>query len=193
MSIRPLILTSVAALALTASAYASPSTFGLAGSVGATPTFSITSPDGLTATYSSPSGNGFQVSDTTGLLSFNTALIDFNFFGSDPLTITFSSPVYSVDVPFALLDSYSTTDSLTVTANTGQTATFAGVPDGLALGEPEGSADLSFATGATSVTLTGTSAFAVGDVVATTPEPSSIALLATGLAGLATRLRRRKL
>ncbi len=192
MSIRPLILSSVAALALTASAYASPSTFGLAGSIGQAPTFSITASTGLTATYSSTAGNMFAVQDTTGLLSFNTALLDNNF-GDDPLTITFSSPIYGISLPFAILDAFGSGDSLTVTTNTGQTATFAGVSDGLILQEPEGNVNLSFTLPTTSVTFDGTNAFAIGDVVSTTPEPSSIALLATGLAGVATRLRRRKL
>ncbi len=190
MSLRSLILTSMAALAVSASANAS--TFGLESSIGATPTFSITS-GGVTATYTSPAGNGFAVQDTTGLLTFNTALLDSNFFGTDPLTISFSTPISgTILIPFAVLDSYSRTDSLTVTANTGQTTGFLASPDGLALGEPEAIARLSLTAPITSVTLSGTNAFAIGDVstVAATPEPTSIVLLATGLVGIVLRRRR---
>ena len=135
-----------------------------------------------------------MVQNTAGLLTFNTALLDNNFFGSDPLTISFSTPVSgTILIPFAFLDSYSTTDSLTVTANTGQTAGFLATPDGLPLGEPEAIANFSLRVPVTSLTLSGTNAFAIGDVstVAATPEPGSIVLLATGLAAIATRRRRR--
>lgn len=190
MSLRSLILTSMAALAVSASANAS--TFGLESSIGATPTFSITS-GGVTATYTSPAGNGFAVQDTTGLLTFNTALLDSDFFGTDPLTISFSTPISgTLLIPFAVLDSYSTTDSLTVTANTGQTTGFVASPDGLALGEPEGMASLSLTAPITSLTLSGTNAFAIGDVstVTATPEPTSIVLLATGMVGIVLGRRR---
>ena len=187
MSLRSLIFSSIAAFALSTSAHAT--TFGLEGSIGATPTFSITS-GGVTATYSSPAGNEFAVQDTTGLLTFSTALLDNNFFGTDPLTITFSRAISgNIFIPFAILDSYSTTDSLTATSNTGQTGTFAGVPDGLPLGEPEGLARLFLLTPTTSLTLSGTSAFAIGDI-STTPEPTSFVLLATGLTGIMLGRRR---
>lgn len=191
MSLRSRILVSIACLSVTAGAHAS--TFGLAGSVGATPTFSISS-TGLTATYSSPAGNGFVVQNTTGLLSFNTALLDNNFFGTDPLTISFSSPISgTILIPFAILDSYSTTDSLTVTANTGQRTGFLASPDSLPLGEPEGLATFSVSTPITSLTLSSAEAFAIGDVstaVAATPEPTSLVLLVTGMAGVVLSRRR---
>ena len=191
MTLRSLLLASFAALTLPVAAHAT--TLGLAGSMGATPTFTVTS-NGLTATYSSGAGNGFQVQDTTGLLTFNTALLDNNFFGTDPLTISFSSLVSgSLSIPFAILDSYSIADTLLLTTNTGQKMIFSATPDGLALGEPEGIASLMLNAPIQSFTLTSSNAFAIGDISTTpapTPEPGSLILMTTGLAGIAL-LRRR--
>lgn len=195
MSLRSLLLSSVAAFAVLGSAHAT--TFGLQNSMGDSPTFSVTS-NGVTATYSSPTGNGFQVQDTTGLLTFSTALLDNNFFGSDPLTITFSSAVSgTVYLPFAILDSYGTNDLLVLTTNTGQSMSFGATPDGLALGEPEGIATMLMNAPTQSFTLTSNNAFAIGDITtaaapAATPEPGSIVLLATGLAGIALTMGRRR-
>lgn len=197
MSFRALVVASVAALAMGASAHAS--TFAFENSMNATLPLSITS-GGVTATFSSVAGNGYQVQNTAGLLSFNTGLLDNNFFGTDPLTVTFSTPVSgTIVVPFAILDSFAAaTDYLILTANTGQSLTVAGVPDSLVLAEPEGVAQFTLNAPITSLTLSGSNqnaALAFGDIstVATTatPEPTSLMLLATGVAGMALRRFRR--
>ena len=193
MLLRSLIFASMAAFAVTASAHAT--TYGLAGSIGQSPTFSVAA-GGNTATFTSPAGNSFVVQNTSGLFSFNTSLVDSGSFNADPLTVTFSAPVVgTVSFAFGFEDAFGIygPDSLTLTTNNGQTATFASTLDSLALQEPEGLAFLSLSGPITSFTLTGTSPFGIGDVSTVTPEPTSLVLLATGLSGLAgTAFRRRR-
>ena len=192
MSLRSLIFASIAALAVTASAHAT--TYGLAGSIGATPTFAITS-GGNTATFTSTAGNSFLVQSTSGLFSFNTALVDDGSFNSDPLTVSFSNPVSgTISFAFGFEDAFGLfgPDSLTLTTNTGQSATFGSTLDNLILQEPEGFANFSLAGPITSFTLNGTSPFGIGDVTTVTPEPTSLVLLITGLTGVVGAAFRRR-
>ncbi len=190
MTFRSAVFASFAAVAVCAGAHAD--TFDLSASVGSTPTFSVTS-GGESATFSSPAGNGFLVQNVAGLFTFgNIALVNDNI-NTAPLTITFSAPVEgTIDIPFGIEDIFSTTDSLSVVANTGQSASYLGVLDNLTFAEPEGLAVFTANGPITSLTLSSTQPFGIGNVttVAQTPEPTSLALLATGLAGIMLRRRR---
>lgn len=190
MSLRTTLLATIGAVALAATG-AHAATYSLAGSLGATPNFSITS-GGATATFTSPAGNGFMVQDASGLLSFSPALLDSNFFGTDNLTISFSQPVSSqITIPFAILHAFNaSSDTLTATTNSGQSITFGTSSNGLPLAEPEGVVSFVPSAAFTSVTLSSPIAFAIGNV--NVPEPMSIALLGTGLVGFAATRRKHR-
>ena len=189
MSFRMTLLATIGAVAAFA-ASAQAATFNLANSIGASTPLSITA-GGITATFSSASGPGtFSVASTTGLFSFPVGLGDFASFSGDPLTITFSQPVATpVSFRFGVEDAFGSGDTLTLTANTGQTQAFGTSLNNLPFAEPEGSVNFVPSAAVTSLTITSANPFAIGDV--NLPEPMSITLLGAGLVGLAATRRRR--
>lgn len=193
MSVRNLLLATVAALSVTSAAHAV--VFDLGTANNATPPFSISS-GGQTVTFSSQAGNGFQVQNSAGLVSFPYILLDNSFYAPSTLTISFSTPVVgAVTIPFAISDAFSDgPDTLTATGNDGTVRSFVGTPDNLALSEPEGVITFATTKPLTSLTLSATDPtgaavpFGIGNV--SVPEPVSITLLGAGLLGLGA-LRRR--
>jgi hypothetical protein len=188
MTLRTTLLAGLAFIGSVAGAQAT--TFDLSTvATGTTPTFTITS-GGNTATFESVPLNGFQIGNTARLLTFSTALEDLNFFGTDPLVITFSQPVTNeILIPFAIFDAFATGDTLTTVDQAGTARIFSSSPDSLTLGEPEGLIAFVPTTPLTQLTLTSSEAFAIGNI--TVPEPMSLSLLGMGLAGAAV-LRRKK-
>jgi hypothetical protein len=162
--------------------------------LGTTDPFSVTT-EGTTATFASAAT--FQV-----FPSFFSTLTGRVLFSADPiiapLEVSFSNPLSSVSLAFAL-NSPSTLTPFIVAAFLGATpvgaATFFGaVPPGF--GFPEGAA--SFAGGPFDRLLLVSPAFdfAVDNInfqtVSAVPEPATLVLFGTGVAGLLRRARSRK-
>ena len=161
--------------------------------------FSSTS-SGLTATFAGSASAGtdaFEISynSTSGpiklysglTLSFLTTGLD-SIDPSSPLTITFSQSVTALSLNFALAES---TGSLSLTTNAGGSATVVGVvPSGYSYAE--GLLTYSGAAFTIATLSTNDTGLAVDNINATTtvPEPGTLALLVTGLAGIVLRRRR---
>ncbi|MDP9095013.1 MAG: PEP-CTERM sorting domain-containing protein, partial [Pseudomonadota bacterium] len=113
-------------------------------------------------------------------------------FNGDPLTITFSTPVVDrILIPFGVEDAFGTfgPDTLTLTANTGQTITAGTTLNSLTLAEPEGAFNFVPTRAITSLTITSANPFAIASV--DVPEPMSLSLMGMSLAGMAA-VRRKK-
>lgn len=194
MSFRLVLL--VAAAASLASVAPASAAFNVtfASAAGASNPLSITSGNN-TLTFDSTVGVGtFTVADSGLYTNFGFGLGDYRSVSGDPLTIEFASPVNGLSVTFGIedLNGLSGNDVLTFTTNTGFTTTLAGTPSGAAISEPEGTGAFS-APDFTSVTITSANPFAIGavsSILASVPEPMSLALIAVGLVSVA-GLRRR--
>ena len=165
-----------------------------AGENGATTPLTIASGDNA-LTFTSAAGAGtFTVANSGLYAGFGLGLGDYRSVSGDSLTISFATPVTGLGVTFGIedLDGLRGSDALTFTTDTGFSTTLAGTLNGASLAEPEGTGAFS-APAFTSVTVTSANPFAIGavsNVQTSVPEPTSLALVATGVAGMA-GLRRR--
>ncbi len=168
-------------------AQAAVTTFGFAGSLGATTNFSVTA-GGSTAAFSTTPTGLFSVANS-GFYSFGVGLGDYGSFGGDTLTITFSTPVtQSISIPFGVEDLFGLgPDTLTATGNS-QVVTATATSG--ATGVAEGTLFFTPTSAVKTLTLTSANAFAIGSVQV--PEPMSLSLLGAGLAGVAVTRRKKR-
>jgi hypothetical protein len=191
-------LAALSALTFASPAAATTATFNFDSDVIGTSTIFANTNNGVTATFSSPADpGGFAVSlsffqSLTGNVLLNPGPAATN---QIPLTISFSQPVTSISLLFAVNTSNAGLDGLSLLTNAGgSVSAFGSVPGGFFF--PEGS--LSFSGAAfTSVVLSSAGLdFAIDNVVvsdaAATPLPAALPLFATGLAGLGWFARRRR-
>jgi hypothetical protein len=164
--------------------------------------FAVDTSDGNTVTFHGVPGNPNDAGTFTAeagslpFATFSAGLVDTGFDHSvtppvgDTLTITFTIPIeggvsfdFGIDDPSGSIGN----DFLTVTSDQGPSVVSEGTLSGT--GEPEGSVYID-APGTTQLTITSANPFAIGNV--NMPEPITLSILGTGLAGLAAVRRRRR-
>jgi hypothetical protein len=157
--------------------------------------------NGVPGIGADPAGTGTFVVNpgTLPFATFQAGLLDTGFgFNQttndavgDTLTISFANPIEGgVLFDFGIEDigGFMGNDFLTVTSNLGPSVVSEGTLSS-EFGEPEGSVFID-APGTTELTITSANPFAIGNI--NVPEPITLSILGTGLAGLTAVRRRRR-